>query len=297
MISGTPQGPGEFKFSLRVTDSAQAADSRDFVLQVGRLIPRLAITTPGQLPNAAAGVAYTQAVSASGGIPPYQWTVSSGALPAGLALDSGRSLISGTPAAAGEYPFRLRVTDSAQATDTQPMTLRVTPSLVITSPSSLPGGSAGRAYSYELAATGGRPPYQWSLGGSAPPGLSLDASRGVLSGTLTRGGDFRFTVRVTDSARAADTAQLSLSVAAQQGTLTWQGDLPLNVPLIIQGRHASTGSLSGELPGTPVRVEVVEPAGVVIVQMPGTGVGWKNMVLNSPYQRQTRIVIRWTETR
>ena len=81
------------------------------------------------------------------------------------------------------------------------------------------------------------------------------------------------------------------------GPLTWQGDLPINVPLIIQGRHASTGSLNGELPGTSVRVEVVEPAGVVIVQMPGAGVGWKNMVLNSPYQRQTRIVIRWTETR
>jgi serine/threonine protein kinase len=297
LISGIPEAPGEFKFTLRVSDSAQAVATQDFALHVSRSIPRLAITTPGQLPNATAGVAYAQAISASGGIPPYHWTVSSGALPAGLALDSARGLISGAPAAAGVYQFTLRASDSAQGADTQPMTLRVTPSLLITTPASLPGASVGRAYSYEFAATGGRPPYRWSLGGSAPPGLTLEPSRGVLSGTLTRSGNFRFTVRVTDSAQAAATAELSLTAASQQGTLIWQGDLPINVPLIIQGRHASLGSLDGELPGTPVRVEVAEPSGVVIVQAPTEAVGWNNIVLNSPHQRQTRIVIRWTEAR
>jgi len=69
------------------------------------------------------------------------------------------------------------------------------------------------------------------------------------------------------------------------------------VPLIIQGRHASRGALSGELPGTPVKVEVVDPSGVTIVNPPGSSFGWRNMVLNSPYRRQTRIVIRWTESR
>ena len=298
VISGTPTAPGDFKFRLQVTDSAQATTPQDFALRVGRLVPILTITTPSALPNAAAGVSYTQAVSASGGAPSYSWTVSEGALPAGLALDSARAVISGTPAAEGVYQFTLRVSDTAQTTASKPITLRVERSLRITSPPTLPGGSAGRAYSYELSAAGGRPPYQWSLtGGSPPPGLALDETRGVLSGTLTRSGDFRFTVRVTDGARGSDTAQLSLAVSAQQGTLVWQGELAINMPLIIQGRNASAGSLTGELPGTPVRVEVVEPAGVVIVTAPGPGVGWKNMVLNSPYQRQTRIVIRWTESR
>jgi serine/threonine protein kinase len=298
VISGTPTAPGDFKFSLQVTDSAQATTPQDFALRVGRLVPLLAITTPSALPNAAAGVSYTQAVSANGGVPPYSWTVSEGALPAGLALDSARAVISGTPAAEGVYQFTLRASDTAQTTASKPITLRVERSLRITSPAILPGGSAGRAYSYELSAAGGRPPFQWSLaGGTPPPGLALDETRGVLSGTPTRSGDFRFTVRVTDGARGSDTAQLSLAVSAQQGTLVWQGELAVNLPLIIQGRNASTGSLTGELPGTPVRAEVVEPAGVVIVTAPGAGVGWKNMVLNSPYQRQTRIVIRWTESR
>jgi len=298
VIAGAPTGPGEFKFTLRVTDSAQAADTRDFTLSVGRVIPPPKITTPAVLPNAAAGTAYSQALSVTGGVPPYSWTVTAGALPAGMALDSARALIAGTPVGADVSQFTLRVTDNAQASDAQAITLRVVPSLAITAPSTLPAGAAGRAYSYELSAAGGKPPYQWSVRGPGlPPGLSLDETSGVLSGAPTRSGQFTFTVVVTDSARAVHTAELALTVVTQEGKLVWQGDLAINVPLIIQGRHASTGTLTGELPGTPVRIEVLEPTGVVIVQPPGPAVGWKNLVLNSPSQRQTRIVLRWTETR
>lgn len=65
---------------------------------------------------------------------------------------------------------------------------------------SLPGGVAGSAYRQSLSATGGTPPYAYLLsGGSLPPGVVLTAA-GVLSGTPTAAGTYRFTVQVTDAA-------------------------------------------------------------------------------------------------
>jgi hypothetical protein len=71
---------------------------------------------------------------------------------------------------------------------------------------SLPSGIVGTAYDQTLQATSGTSPYTWSIvSGSTPPGLSLDASTGAITGTPTQPGSYSFTVQVLDSS----TAQLS----------------------------------------------------------------------------------------
>jgi putative Ig domain-containing protein len=86
----------------------------------------------------------------------------------------------------------------------------------------LPSGSQVQAYSATLAATGGTLPYNWSIiSGSLPPGLSLNSSTGVISGTPTAGGFFAFTVQVTDSASNTATASLSITVAVLLGGGYW----------------------------------------------------------------------------
>ena len=51
---------------------------------------------------------------------------------------------------------------------------------------SLPGGTKTGTYSQNLAATGGTTPLTWSLtAGSLPTGLTLNASTGVISGTVS----------------------------------------------------------------------------------------------------------------
>ena len=77
-----------------------------------------------------------------------------------------------------------------------------------------PSGQAGVAYSDALAVTGGTGPFTWSVsGGSLPPGLTLNSSTGVLSGTPTTAGLYSFTVQVTDSFGLTATQSLSMTVA------------------------------------------------------------------------------------
>lgn len=85
----------------------------------------LNITTDKTLtPPAKVGVAYSQAVAASGGTPPYKWAPSVGKLPDGLSLDpTGK--ITGTPSTAGTFAFTLQVTDSGSKNKTQEFTLTV----------------------------------------------------------------------------------------------------------------------------------------------------------------------------
>ena len=150
-------------------------------------------------------MAYDQTVQATGGTPPYTWSLEAGSsLPLGLSLNSSTAAITGTPTTAGTSTFTVRVGDNAAQSDTQALTIVVgaaAATLAITT-TSFPTGAVGIFYSQSLQATGGTPPYAWSfVSGSLPRGLALSAS-GTISGTPTKQGLSNFTVRVTAGAQA-----------------------------------------------------------------------------------------------
>ncbi len=66
----------------------------------------------GTLPAPVKGVAYSQSATVGHGIPPYNWTVSAGSLPAGLSLNAQTGVISGTPTTGGTHSFTLRIADN-----------------------------------------------------------------------------------------------------------------------------------------------------------------------------------------
>ena len=79
---------------------------------------------------------------------------------------------------------------------------------------SLPNGNVGAAYNTQLDASGGSPPYSWSLAfGSSglPSGLAL-GTNGVISGNPTTNGLFSFIVQATDTASASVTQGLGLII-------------------------------------------------------------------------------------
>jgi subtilisin-like proprotein convertase family protein len=180
---------------------------------------------PATLPNATAAVAYSQTIVASGGTAPYTYTISSGALPAGLSLSSSGTL-SGTPTAAGGFSFNVQATDATSISGVQGYTLTVNPPVFVFSPTSLPGGQAGVAYSQALTASGGDAPYSnfTISAGALPAGLALSGA-GTISGTPAAVGTFSFTVTAQDSTTGTgapykSSQNFSLTVAAPSITLT-----------------------------------------------------------------------------
>ena len=179
------------------------------------------IATGSQLIGAAAGNVYNLALTATGGLTNYSWSVVSGSLPAGLSLGSASGIISGTPTAAGPASFSVRVMGADGLASTKIFSM---PVFSFALGSWLPGGVINSSYSQTLQVTGGTGPYTWSSTGTLPPGVSL-SSGGVLSGTPTAGGTYNFTVQVTDS--TGQTVSLVMGLTVGSGG---------SVPSIVAGR-------------------------------------------------------------
>ncbi len=184
----------------------------------------LSITT-SSLPTGTEQQSYQARMQAIGGLAPYHWKVSGGALPAGLNLSSG-GMISGTPSTAGLADFSVSVTD----TEATPQTTRASLQIAIATPpagsaalsiqtSALPGGTAQTAYQATLSASGGQSPYTWKLsGGTLPAGLTL-TSGGAISGTPGAAGTARFSVSVSDAEAKPQTSSASFQITIQNQDL------------------------------------------------------------------------------
>jgi hypothetical protein len=92
---------------------------------------------PSSLPNGTQGGAYSQTLTASGGVGPYTWTIVSGTLPSGLSLSSSGSntaLISGTAYFAGTSTFTVSAKDANNCTQNSVYTITVIPQNCATQP-------------------------------------------------------------------------------------------------------------------------------------------------------------------
>ena len=84
-----------------------------------------------------------------------------------------------------------------------------------------PSGTVGVAYTHTFPASGGTPPDTFSISVPAlPPGLSINSTTGVVSGTPTTPGTFSFTVQVTDSAAGIASVPCSITIVAPPPIIT-----------------------------------------------------------------------------
>jgi len=200
IVSGTPTERGTFAFTVRTTDSLHAPQTATATVSITvNAFEQLFVATTW-LSVGYAGEPYNETLVAMGGLAPYRWSIPAGFLPDGLSLDPLTGVISGTPAEAGPFGFAVAVTDSNGSSATQALCMNIDLAYIEITTVGCPSAALGYPYSFNLGATGGRPPYTWWVAPEClPPGLSLDSSTGTISGIPTACGRFSFEVTVWDS--------------------------------------------------------------------------------------------------
>jgi uncharacterized protein (TIGR03437 family) len=182
------------------------------VADVRACVTQLTISTGCPLTAGTAGVPLALSMIAAGGELPYNWTISAGQLPPGVALASN-GLMSGTPTQAGNYSFTLRVNDRLGAVATRDCSLTIAGALTISTACPLPDAPLSVPYAQRLAAGGGAPPYTWGVvRGALPTGLTLDRLGGLITGNPVLPGVFSFALQVADSRLAIGQKECSIRV-------------------------------------------------------------------------------------
>ena len=240
--------------------------------------PPVVATT--SLPAGTTGTAYSATLAASGGVTPYTWSVSSGALPSGLNLSDGT--ISGTPTTAGTSSFTVQVKDAGNFTATASLSITINTAPLSIKTTSLPNGVVNSAYDATLQSSGGTPPVTWGISSGTLPGwASLNASTGVITGTPATSGTTTFTVKATDSSTPTpQTATQSLSITVNSVACSTGSESMLNgqYAFVLKGFDNGTGS--GESSAQPALV-----GGVITVDGSGhVTAGAMDMNLDSGVQ-------------
>lgn len=210
LLAGTTEETGSFSFVVRVTDAGSRKAEKAMTMAV--LLPPLDLTT-GALPNGQLGLPFNYQLAAIGGKPPYTWAIVAGALPAGLNLNQTGGIVSGTPAAAGNFNVTIEVKDSETRTMRKALSLTIAPSSLSIQTATLLEALKGSVFSYQPGAAGGRAPYAWAIvSGALPSGLGLNANTGLISGTPSAVGTFVAAVTVRDQDGRTATGNVQIKV-------------------------------------------------------------------------------------
>ena len=238
-------------------------------------LPTSPSPTQGCAVNAAGlGVSYSSSLTASGGKPPYTFSLTTGALPPGLALNHSTGAIAGTPTAGGRFVFSSKVVDSLGATATSSCGIMVSP-LPLLFGCPMNSEEVGALVLDNFVVYGGVPPYTFSVGaGALPTGVTLNSSSGVITGLPVLAGNYSFIGTVSDSTGAppgTTTVNCNLTVSAAVALAcpagSGQKGVPYSSPMAAVGGvtpyqfSVSSGALppgfvldevTGAITGTPV---------------------------------------------
>jgi len=209
-----------------------------------------------ELPSGIEGLVYRtklEAVGGSGGS--YAWSLDGGALPPGMRLVSAspHAVLEGSPSATGTFTFTVKVTDFFGQSTTATYDLKVMRDLAIET-TVLEPIEVGSAYSETLRATS--PVDTWTVvGGSLPPGLSLDAQTGVVSGTPTEPFGRGFLVEAETAGGATDRSRVLVPGVTRWGAYVLRDD---------NGPNELYAFSAGQVtPGTPVAISPSPASGSI----------------------------------
>ncbi len=217
VISGTPTQTGNFPFIVTATDQSPSSGPASQALSIIVSPCSAALSPASPLPGADVNVAYTAVQFMVTGCPgSYTFSEPTSVfnpnpLPPGFKLTS-IGTFSGTPTTVGTFTFPIIITDQNNNQTSFQYSITVNPLPTVSTSSPLPNGPVGVPYSLQISATGGVPPYVFSINDN-PPGITITPA-GLLNGTPSTPGTYNFHIGVTDSVRGQSVSPFQVTFSS-----------------------------------------------------------------------------------
>jgi hypothetical protein len=188
-VSGLPASAATVSFNVSVKDNSTNTSVGPYTYTItvhGALA--LPAPNPASLPAGYPSVPYTGTIGASGGSGNYSWTVIGLSDNLSTSTSGSTLAISGTPGATpATVTFNVTLTDTqTNASITQngySVSINPPAPLVLPTPNplTLPSATTNELYAGSIVATGGVPPYSWSVNGVSIPntGTAVSIADGI----------------------------------------------------------------------------------------------------------------------
>ncbi|MFA5830250.1 MAG: putative Ig domain-containing protein [Candidatus Paceibacterota bacterium] len=225
VISGTPTTVGTTNVTIGATN-AGGTGTETLVITID---PEVPVITSALIATGVVGNAFSYTLPGSNSPTSF----SAAPLPAGLSVNSGTGVISGTPSSAGTTNVTIGATNTG-GTGTETLVITINPETPVITSALTASGNVGSGFSYTI--TGTNSPTSFSAA-PLPDGLSVNSETGVISGIPTSAGTTNVTIGATN-ASGTGTATLVITINA-------------NLPLAIDASSPATRKTSGTTITTP----------------------------------------------
>jgi len=219
VISGIPTTAQNSSISITATNNDGATGSATLLMSITPPVP--VINSPASA-NGTVGSSFNYQITASR-VPTSFGAVG---LPAGLTVNSSSGLISGTPTQSGLFASTISASNG-DGTGSRSLEITILPQAPVISSASTANGSVGSSFSHQITASNN--PTSYSVSGTLPAGLSLNATSGLISGTPSAAGNATVTISAINSG-GSGSAALFIEIAEAS---------PLSPPEIISALTTS----------------------------------------------------------
>jgi len=232
VISGIPTTAGNSSISITATNNDGATGSATLLMSITPPVP--VINSPASA-NGTFGSLFNYQITAS------RAPTSFGAvgLPSGISVDSSTGIISGTPTQFGLFASTISATNS-HGTGSRSLEITILPQAPVISSAATANGTVGSVFSHQITASNS--PTSFSVSGTLPAGLSLNATSGLISGTPSAAGNATVTISATNGGGSGNQS-LTLRIVVQ----VIENQNNLNIPFLNLSAGGSSGVASQSL--------------------------------------------------